>query len=135
MKLPLQEAPLSETEPIILPLARRVGGDTHHPELSPRRGDISFDRRELTQILNVYGRKVASGEWRDYAIDTLKEKAVFSVFRRASETPLYRIEKAPKLARRQGAYSVISATGHIVRRGHELDRVLRAIDKLALVAG
>ena len=73
---------MSETEPIILPLARRAGGNAHLPEVSPRRGDISFDRRELSQILNVYGRKVASGEWRDYAIDTLKEKAVFSVFRR-----------------------------------------------------
>ena len=65
----------------------------------------------------------------------LKDRAVFSVFRRTSEVPLYRIEKNPKLARRQGAYSVISATGLIVRRGHELDRVLRSIDvSLALVA-
>ena len=84
---------MSDTEPIVLPLARRAGGDAQNSE--GRRGDIAFDRRELTQILNVYGRKVASGEWRDYAIDTLREKAVFSVFRRASETPLYRIEKAP----------------------------------------
>jgi hypothetical protein len=120
---------LSETEPIILPLARKAGGDGHLAEGPPRRGDISFDRRELTQILSVYGRKVASGEWRDYAIDTLKEKAVFSVFRRASETPLYRIEKAPKLARRQGVYSVIAATGLILKRGHDLARVLRALDR------
>ena len=120
---------MSETEPIVLPLARKAGGGAHHPEGAPRRGDISFDRRELTQILNVYGRKVASGEWRDYAIDTQKEKAVFSVFRRASETPLYRIEKAPKLARRQGVYSVIAATGLILKRGHDLARVLRALDR------
>jgi hypothetical protein len=120
---------LSETEPIILPLARKASGHAHLAEGPPRRGDISFDRRELTQILNVYGRKVASGEWRDYAIDTLKEKAVFSVFRRASETPLYRIEKAPKLARRQGVYSVIAATGLILKRGHDLARVLRALDR------
>lgn len=119
---------MSETEPIVLPLARTAGGDAHLPERA-RRGGISFDRRELTQILNVYGRKVASGEWRDYAIDTLKEKAVFSVFRRASETPLYRIEKAPKQARRQGAYSVIAATGLILKRGHDLARVLRALDR------
>ena len=72
---------------------------------------------------------VAAGEWRDYAIDFLKDRAVFSVFRRSSEVPIYRIEKNPKLARRQGAYSVISATGLIVKRGHELDRVLRALDK------
>jgi hypothetical protein len=90
---------------------------------------VTFSRAELDRILNLYGRKVAAGEWRDYAIDFLKDRAVFSVFRRASEMPIYRIEKNPKLARRQGAYSVISATGLIVRRGHELDRVLRVIDK------
>ena len=78
---------------------------------------------------------VADGEWRDYAIDFLKDRAVFSIFRRSSEVPIYRIEKDPRLARKQGAYSVISATGLIVRRGHELDRVLRAIDvSLSLVA-
>ena len=93
---------------------------------------VTFSRRELNRILDLYGRKVAAGEWRDYAIDFLKDRAVFSVFRRASEVPLYRIEKNPKLERRQGAYSVISATGHILRRGHELERVLRAIDKSTL---
>lgn len=90
---------------------------------------VSFDRRELSQILNVYGRMVAAGEWRDYAIDGLKDKAVFSVFRRASEAPLYRIEKTPRLARRQGAYSVVTTTGLILKRGHDLARVLGAIDK------
>src|SRR6201986_1838719 len=90
---------------------------------------VTFDRRELDRILSLYGRKVAAGEWRDYAIDFLKDRAVFSVFRRTSEVPIYRIEKNPKLARRQGAYSVVSATGLIVRRGHELDRVLRVLDK------
>jgi Protein of unknown function (DUF2794) len=98
-------------------------------------GEVTFNRRELKRILDLYGRMVAAGEWRDYAIDFLKDRAVFSVFRRAAEVPLYRIEKNPKLARRQGAYSVISATGLIVRRGHELERVLRAIDRsLSLVA-
>ena len=103
----------------------------------PAANQVTFNRRELDRILDLYGRKVAAGEWRDYAIDFLKDRAVFSVFRRTSEVPLYRIEKNPKLERRQGTYSVISATGHIVRRGHELERVLRAIDKsqLALVAG
>jgi hypothetical protein len=97
---------------------------------------VTFSRRELDRILGLYGRKVAAGEWRDYAIDFLKDRAVFSVFRRSSEVPIYRIEKNPKLARRQGAYSIVSATGLIVRRGHELDRVLRAIDKsIHLVAG
>ena len=99
-------------------------------------GRVTFSRRELNRILGLYGRMVAAGEWRDYAIDFLKDRAVFSVFRRASEVPIYRIEKSPKLARRQGAYSVISATGLIVRRGPELDRVLHAIDKsLSVVAG
>jgi hypothetical protein len=97
---------------------------------------VTFDRRELDRIFSLYGRKVAAGEWRDYAIDFLKDRAVFSVFRRSCEVPLYRIEKSPRLARRQGAYSVISATGLIVRRGHELDRVLRAIDRsLSVVSG
>jgi hypothetical protein len=97
---------------------------------------VTFSRRELDRILGLYGRKVAAGEWRDYAIDFLRDRAVFSVFRRSSEVPIYRIEKNPRLARRQGAYSVISATGLIVRRGHELDRVLGAIDRsVSLVAG
>jgi hypothetical protein len=97
--------------------------------------EVRFSRRELDRILRLYGRKVADGEWRDYAIDFLRDRAVFSVFRRASEVPIYRIEKNPKLGRRQGAYSVISATGHIVRRGHELDRVLGVLDpSLRLVA-
>jgi hypothetical protein len=90
---------------------------------------VNFTRRELDRILNLYGRMVAAGEWRDYAIDFLKDRAVFSVFRRSSEVPLYRIEKNPRLARKQGVYSVISATGLILRRGHELDRVLLAIDR------
>ena len=89
---------------------------------------VTFDRAELSRLFGLYGRKVAAGEWRDYAIDFLKDRAVFSVFRRACEVPLYRIEKNPRLARRQGTYSVISSTGLIVRRGQELDRVLRAID-------
>ena len=95
---------------------------------------VTFNRFELNRILNLYGRMVADGEWRDYAIDFLKDRAVFSVFRRAAEVPIYRIEKDPRLARKQGMYSVISSTGLILRRGQELDRVLLAIDrKLALV--
>jgi len=90
---------------------------------------VTFNRLELNRILNLYGRMVADGEWRDYAIDFLKDRAVFSIFRRASEVPLYRIEKDPRLARKQGAYSVIGASGQILRRGHELDRVLLVIDR------
>ena len=97
---------------------------------------VTFDRRELDRILGLYGRKVAAGEWCDYAIDFLKDRAVFSIFRNTCDVPIYRIEKSPRLARRQGAYSVISATGLIMRRGHELDRVLRALDRsLSVVAG
>lgn len=89
----------------------------------------AFNRQELNQILNLYGRKVAAGEWRDYAIDFGREKAVFSVFRRTSECPLYTIEKSPKLARKQGAYSVVAASGLILKRGHELASVLAVLDK------
>jgi hypothetical protein len=97
------------------------------PPQQPNR--VTFSRFELNRILNLYGRMVADGEWRDYAIDFLRDRAVFSVYRRSSEVPLYRIEKDPRLARKQGMYSVISATGLILRRGHELDRVLLAIDR------
>ncbi|NVO12886.1 MAG: DUF2794 domain-containing protein [Rhodoplanes sp.] len=97
---------------------------------SPAR--VTFSRPELSRILGLYGRKVASGEWRDYAIDFHKDRAVFSVFRRSAEVALYRIEKNPKLSRRQGAYRVVSATGLIVKVGHELDRVLRELDKASL---
>jgi len=79
-------------------------------------------------ILAVYGRKVAAGEWRDYAIDLGRDKAVFSVFRRASEVPLFRIEKNPRLARKQGAYSVVAPAGLILKRGHDLARVLTVLE-------
>ena len=89
----------------------RGGGDLSSTASDQR--PISFSRHELSEILKVYGRHVADGEWRDYAIDLLREKAVFSIFRRTSEMPLYRIEKNPKLARRQGAYSVVAPGGMI----------------------
>ena len=97
-------------------------GDTH-------RGAVFFERREFERLLRLYGRMVAAGEWRDYAIDALSDRAVFSVYRRSSEAPLYRIEKQPALARRQGAWSVMAAGGLIVKRGHDLDQVLRVFDK------
>jgi hypothetical protein len=101
------------------------------PTAAPKssHAQVSFDRKELREILNLYGRKVADGEWRDYAIDFRRDKAVFSVYRRSAEMPLYRIEKDPKLARRQGAYSVVTALGLVLKRGHELAKVLRVIDK------
>ena len=116
---------MSDPEPISL--RPRRGGLTTFP--APAHTPlIAFNRHEFNQILTLYGRMVAAGEWRDYAIDFLKEKAVFSVFRRSSEVPLYRIEKCPRLARRQGAFSVITPTGLILKRGHDLKRVLEAID-------
>jgi hypothetical protein len=122
-----------------IPASKTAPCQVHAPPATVSQGNpnqVTFDRAELNRLFGLYGRKVAAGEWRDYAIDFLKDRAVFSVFRRASEVPLYRIEKNPRLARRQGAYSVISATGLIVRRGPELDRVLRAIDRsLSVVAG
>ncbi len=90
---------------------------------------VAFDRTELFQILRLYGRKVAEGEWRDYAIDHLESTAVFSIFRRTAEAPLYRIEKTPKLAGRQGAYSVVAQGGLVLKRGHDLARVLTVIDR------
>lgn len=90
---------------------------------------VAFHRRELDLILRVYGHRVASGEWRDYAIDHLKDRAVFSIFRRASEMPMFRIEKVPKNARRQGAYAVVGAGGTILKRGADLAQVLRVFEK------
>jgi hypothetical protein len=97
---------------------------------------VSFDRTELREILNLYGRKVAAGEWRDYAIDFTDQKAVFSIYRRASECALYRIEKIPKLAKKQGAYCIVAASGLVLKRGPDLRRVIGALDrKLKLVSG
>lgn len=99
------------------------------PYAAPRQGRVFFERRELERLLRLYGRMVSAGEWRDYAIDGLSEAAVFSVFRRAAEQPLYRVEKRPALARRQGAWAVIGEGGMILRRGHDLEQVLRFFDK------
>ena len=95
---------------------------------------VYFDRLELHRILSVYGRMVAVGEWRDYALDFLEDMAVFSIFRRSSEMPLFRIEKRPKLRTKQGQYSVIAAGGVILKRGHELAQVLKIFDKKLLKA-
>jgi Protein of unknown function (DUF2794) len=92
-------------------------------------GVVFFDRRELNQLLGLYGRMVAAGHWRDYAIDGLKDAAVFSIFRHASETPLYRIEKHPALARRSGAWMVLAHGGLVLKRGHDLAHVLRLFDR------
>ena len=89
---------------------------------------VMFDRRELSTILNVYGRQVAAGEWRDYAIGAGRDVATFAVFRRTSEMPLYRIEKRPKLRNKQGLYSVVAAGGLVMKRGHDLAQVLRVLE-------
>ncbi len=91
--------------------------------------DVSFDRRELGLILRLYGQMVAAGEWRDYGISTLRDLAVFCVFRRTAENPLYRIEKRPKLRTRQGIYAVVGMDGQILRRGHDLAAVLRVLER------
>lgn len=90
---------------------------------------VAFDRRELSAIMSVYGRMVAAGEWRDYGISCLHELAVFSVFRRTAEHPLYRIEKRPKLRKKQGMYSVVGMDGQILKRGPELKTVLRVLER------
>jgi len=117
---------MSDLDPIAFPGGRGRGGRPQPPSR------VTFERRELDRILSLYGRKVAAGEWRDYAIQFLKDRAVFAVFRRAAEMPLYRIVKDPGRTRRQGtyqgAYAVVTASGRILKRGHDLDRVLRAID-------
>ncbi|RAK59289.1 DUF2794 domain-containing protein [Phenylobacterium hankyongense] len=99
------------------------------PHAAPRQVRVFFERRELVRLLNLYGRMVAAGEWRDYAIDGLSESAVFSVFKRASESPVYRIEKRPALARKQGAWAVLGQGGMVLRRGHDLEQVLRIFDR------
>ena len=95
----------------------------------PAAGVVFFERREIDQLMRLYGRMVAAGEWRDYGMDSLSDAAIFSVFRRTAEAPLYRIEKRPALARRQGAWAVIGQGGMVLRRGHDLEQVLRFFDR------
>lgn len=101
---------------------------------APRQAGVFFERRELDRLLRLYGRMVAAGEWRDYALDFLEDVAVFSIFRHASEMPLFRIEKQPRLRNRQGQYSVIAHGGAILKRGHELAQVLKVFDRKLLKA-
>ncbi len=89
---------------------------------------VAFDRAELSIILGLYGRMVAAGLWRDYGLSMLREVAVFAVFRHTAEHPLYRIEKRPKLAQRQGQYSVVGMDGRILKRGADLRTVLRVLE-------
>lgn len=95
----------------------------------PAKGPVFFERKELELILRLYGRKVAAGDWRDYSIDALGDAVAFCVFRRSSEAPLYRIEKRPALARKQGAFAVFNQAGLVLKRGRELAPVLAVLDK------
>ncbi|MEQ6249715.1 DUF2794 domain-containing protein [Sulfitobacter sp. HNIBRBA3233] len=106
-----------------IPLRGVSGGGQRLPE------QVAFHRTELSQILSLYGRMVAAGEWRDYGISSLREVAVFSVFRRTAEMPLYRIEKRPKLRLKQGQYSVVGTDGQVLKRGHDLKSVLRVLER------
>lgn len=104
--------------------------ETPTPLMSGRLPEqVAFDRKELGIVLGLYGRMVAAGEWRDYGISFLREVAVFSIFRRTAEQPLYRIEKRPKLRHRQGMYAVIGMDGQILKRGHDLKTVLRVLER------
>ena len=96
---------------------------------------VTFDRAELRLIMGLYGRMVAAGEWRDYALSFLREMAIFSVFRRAAERPLYRIEKQPRLRTRQGIYALIGADGHVLRRGPDLPGILRIVERNLIQIG
>lgn len=93
---------------------------------------VSFDRHELGAILSVYGRHVAAGLWRDYAISCLRERAVFSIFRRAAENPLYRVEKSPKLRLKQGQYALYGPEGQVLKRGATLSQVLAPLERKLL---
>ena len=117
-----------------------VAGNERPQEQPPQRGGfrppatVRFNRKELQTILNVYGHHVADGDWRDYAMDFLKDRALFSIYRNHSERPLYVIEKNPKLRERQGQYLLISQHGRVLKRGQDLDNVLRVLEPgLALV--
>jgi hypothetical protein len=118
---PLNSAPRRATLPSM--------NAPHTPPSPPAADVVHFQRPELNVILSLYGRMVAAGEWRDYGISALRDAAVFSVFRRTAEQPLYRIEKRPALARRQGMYTVIGLDGRILRRGHDLRAVLRVLER------
>jgi Protein of unknown function (DUF2794) len=94
----------------------------------PRPETVAFHRTELSVILGLYGRMVAAGLWRDYGISMLRDAAIFAVFRHTAEHPLYRIEKRPRLAARQGQYAVIAMDGRILKRGTDLRAVLRVLE-------
>jgi hypothetical protein len=105
--------------------------------LSPQAGQVGFERAELTRILDLYGRMVAAGEWRDYAMDFTKDAATFAAFRRTAEVPQMRLEKRPALRGRQGLWALFGEHGQVLKRGHELAGVLAPVERrlLKVVSG
>ncbi len=106
-----------------------MGIVTPFPLNSGKRTQIGFDRTELTRILDLYGRMVAAGHWRDYAIDLGRDAAIFAAFRRAAERPEFRIEKRPDLRNKQGKWALVGEHGAVVKRGHELAPVLAPVER------
>lgn len=93
---------------------------------------VVFEKKELNIILSVYGRMVSCGQWKDYSISMLEDVSIFSCYKHASEYPIYKIEKRPKLRSKQGMYSVISIEGRILKRGHDLFSVLSIFESKLL---
>ena len=125
----MADEPIAFLRAVPTPAARTVSQGGNYSV-----AQVRFDRVELNRILTIYGRMVAAGAWRDYAMDFRDDVAVFSIYRRTSEMPLFRVEKRPKLREKQGMYAVIEATGHILKRGHDLEQVLRVFDKTLIKA-
>lgn len=129
------------SEPISLAARKPLAGSGVANSFSASTGNpvkpaqITFNRAELQALLRIYGFRVADGDWRDYAIDFRADRAVFSVYRKASEAPLYRVEKVPKFARRQGAYAVVNHQGTVLKRGHDLAQVLKILERKLTIVG
>lgn len=106
-----------------------MGTVTPFPLPPGRASQVGFERLELTRILDLYGRMVSAGHWRDYAIELGREAAIFAAFRRAAERPEFRIEKHPALRNRQGMWALVNEAGVVLKRGHELAPVLAPIER------
>ena len=130
----MAEEPSQQETALLIEFTPPAGSSSRAVSMNRTPPAVSFDRRELGEILNLYGRKVAQGEWRDYAIDFLRERALFSIYKRASERPHFIVEKQPRLRAKQGQYMVFGQDGRVLKRGHDLAVVLRVLEpRLALV--
>jgi hypothetical protein len=114
---------MSPNKPLII-----VGNGYDSVQKAPRNAPIMWTRTELNTLMSVYGRAVAAGEWRDYGLSSFADKAVFAIFRKAHEIPLYRVEKLPELRRKQGQFRILAMNNQVLRRGHDLKALLRAIE-------